>query len=295
LETYLKCVPCLFSQASRACRQLGLDDDTGWQIIQQFSREFADLDMTLPPPVQGSRLYDLISRVTGRVDPYADIKVQSTVTAHELLKECRHRLVNSSDPVGAALRASAAGNIIDFGADLALGDLAGAFHEALDSDLAGGGEAAFRQSLSQLRRNGVLLMIGDNAGETVFDAFLLERIADERPDLELVYACREKPAINDAVISDCLAAGIADVAGLISSGSCIPGTWLPFCTPRFQELFRTADLVISKGQGNFETLCGEDRKIFFLLKVKCPVVSEEIGLPLRVSAFVERSGRGMAC
>jgi uncharacterized protein with ATP-grasp and redox domains len=115
----------------------------------------------------------------------------------------------------------------------------------------------------------------DNAGRLVFDRLLLERLPKGGP----WWRAREA-VINDATIVDARAAGIHEVAEVIDNGSDAPGTVLPDCSPEFRKAFWEADVIISKGQGNFETLSGIRAPVYFLFKVKCPVIAAHAGLPL---------------
>ena len=130
---------------------------------------------------------------------------------------------------------------------------------------------------SGLKRVGNILYLADNAGEIVFDRVLLEVIRQQYPDIEIRFVVKEKPAINDALVKDATDCGIQTVAEVISSGSDAPGTLLPYCSKSFRKRFQEADMVISKGQGNFETLSDVKRPIYFLLLAKCPVIAEDIG------------------
>jgi hypothetical protein len=97
------------------------------------------------------------------------------------------------------------------------------------------------------------------------------------PDLEIVYAVRGFPVINDALLDDAVESGIAALARLISNGHDAPGTLLAHCSTELQKIFSHADMVISKGQGNYESLSDTDRELFFLLMAKCPVIAEDVG------------------
>jgi uncharacterized protein with ATP-grasp and redox domains len=94
---------------------------------------------------------------------------------------------------------------------------------------------------------------------------------------ETVYAVRDIPIINDATVEDAEKSGIGQVARIVSSGYDGPGTILKRCSKEFLSLYAAADLIVSKGQGNFESLSAEDGEIFFLLKVKCPVIARHLG------------------
>ena len=120
-----------------------------------------------------------------------------------------------------------------------------------------------------------ILILADNAGETVFDRLLMESI-----DKHFHYAVKSEPTINDALFDDAVASGIDQVAQIINNGSPVGGTHLPSCSEEFKALFYSADMVISKGQANFESLVNEQRQIFFLFKVKCALLQKKHGLPL---------------
>jgi uncharacterized protein with ATP-grasp and redox domains len=121
----------------------------------------------------------------------------------------------------------------------------------------------------------MILYLADNAGETVLDRILIETL-----DKPVTYAVKSFPIINDALFEDAIAAGIDQVAAIRQTGSNCPGTVLHTCTDEFFRYYEEADLVLSKGQGNYEALSDENRSIFFLLKVKCKLVSRQLEAPL---------------
>jgi len=94
------------------------------------------------------------------------------------------------------------------------------------------------------------------------------------------------PVINDATLDDAETAGLAGVARVIANGSDAPGTLVEECSGEFRDEFHRADLIIAKGQGNYETLSETDKRVFFLLTVKCPMIGADIGAP--VGALVVR-------
>jgi hypothetical protein len=127
----------------------------------------------------------------------------------------------------------------------------------------------FKNSIKNSSR---ILYLGDNAGEIVFDRVLIEELHQIK-DLEVNFVVREKPIINDATLDDAIVTGMDKVARIISSGSDAPATILSQCSPQLLELYYSADVIIAKGQGNYESLSEEKGNIFFLLKAKCPVVA----------------------
>jgi len=133
---------------------------------------------------------------------------------------------------------------------------------------------SFRRTLNNAK---TVLYLADNAGETVFDRILIEEIKSTDKNKEITYAVKEKPIINDALTEDALTCGIDKVAKVISSGSDAPGTILSLCSKTFLNMYKKADMVISKGQGNFEALSATKRRIFFLFMAKCSVIAENVG------------------
>jgi uncharacterized protein with ATP-grasp and redox domains len=179
---------------------------------------------------------------------------------------------DSSDPFQTAVRLAIAGNIIDFALGPGLKEqlVQDTIEDTLDRPFAVDHLEAFRQAAG---RATTILYLADNAGEIVLDRLLLEQL----PSGKVVFAVRGSPVINDATREDAELAGLGDLATLIDNGSDYPGTVLKSCSGEFQKHFRRADLVIAKGQGNYETLSAEDARVFFLLKVKCPIIARDIG------------------
>lgn len=223
----------------------------------------------MTPPEIGMIVYKAIYQATNITDPYRAVKDACTAYLLDRYAVLSERIDASSDPLYAAARFAAIGNSIDFGADPDF-ECQREFEEQAQFDFDVCHYDEFKQSLATAES---ILYIADNAGETVLDRMLIERIA--KP---VVYTVRSQPIINDATEEDARAAGIDRVATILSSGCDAPGTILNLCSKEFLEHFRGADLIISKGQGNYETLSDQKQTIFYLLKVKCPVIADAINI-----------------
>ena len=166
---------------------------------------------------------------------------------------------------------AAAGNVIDLGVKSGIEEsqIEESIDASLEAPLEGGALERFRRA-AELGRD--ILYIGDNAGEIVLDRLLIEVLGPTR----VTYAVRGSPVINDAVMADAEASGMTALVKVIDSGSDAPGTILTDCSADFRARFRDADLVLAKGQGNYETLNGVERRVFFLLRVKCAVVARHV-------------------
>jgi len=135
-----------------------------------------------------------------------------------------------------------------------------------------------------------ILYLGDNAVEIVFDKILIEEIDKRDQGQEIYYAVRGGPIINDVTLNDAQEVSMSEVARVISNGSDVPGTILNSCSKKFLEIYGKADIIIAKGQGNYESLSEEkDNRIYFLLQVKCPVIARHIGVKVG-SAVLRASG-----
>ncbi len=236
-------------------------------------------------------MHKIVKRITGVDDPYAEVKARDIKAASEAYPALRTFLEDDSidlsgsifsagDPGCAkmyrALKIAVTGNILD-SAIMKDVDLVSSLDEELRRPFVLCDLPLFLEKLSCAKS---ILIIADNAGEAVFDRVLIEHLNHE----DLVYAVRDVPIINDLTIADARAAGIDRCARLISCGSDAPAAIRSRCDPGFLELFERADVVISKGQGNFEALSDCGRDVFFLLKAKCAMIAKRLNV--RVGDYV---------
>jgi len=276
MKTYLDCLPCFMNQIVRVGRLLKLSETDCLAMMREFAGQFDELELVDPPPKTSIRIYDMICRYTGLEDPFREIKDESTQKALALYPGLKQRVEESSKPLSLAAKFAVAGNVIDFGVASQF-DLDAEIERVVKSGAFGRWEEEL--FFSSLKEAQWLLYLGDNTGETVLDRLFIETIVKET-ETPVIYVVREKPIINDAVLADAAAAGIDVCAKIISSGCGAPGTVLELCSPEFLDCFHGAPLIVSKGQGNFETLSEIDAPIFFFLKAKCQVVAEHIGVEL---------------
>jgi uncharacterized protein with ATP-grasp and redox domains len=268
MRTYLDCIPCLMNQALRAAR-LATDNPVHIKkILDEVGAMIGDIPMESPPPVTARHVYRLIETITGIADPCHDLKQSSTRKALDLYPALKEKIARSEDPLLAAIRLAIAGNVIDFGIDRRL-DIQTDIDALVDRELAVSHYGRFRSCLAAADE---ILYIGDNAGESVLDRMLIETL--NKP---VRYVVRAAPIINDVTCADALQAGIDTVATVMSSGSDAPGTVLDLCSPEFRQMFDRAEMIISKGQGNFEALSDTTAPIFFLLIAKCSIIARDIG------------------
>ncbi len=271
MQTYLDCIPCFVRQALEAARMATSDEKIHEAVLRRVLNMAGRMPMDQSPPVMGRRIHRLIRELCGDADPYRAVKERFNRAALALYPQCRARVEEADDPLETAVRLAIAGNVIDFGAlsDLDEKAISASISQALEAKLFGD-LGRFREAL---HRAGRILYLGDNCGEIVFDRLLIEQLLPR----EVTFVVRGRPVINDVTMTDAETSGMTRLVPVIDNGSDIPGTVLAECAPEFGDLFRQADLVIAKGQGNYETLSDEDHPIVFLFKAKCPVIARHVG------------------
>ena len=249
------------------------DEQLRLQFLRGVLGWLSEWELELSPPVMGQLVHRRVREITGQVDPYRKSKQAHTRLALALLPALRDRVAASENQLETALRLAVAGNAIDLGVKsfISPAEVQTALEQALKAPL-GGDLAAFQRAASQAA---TILYLADNAGELVFDRLLLEELAALGG--QITVAVRGAPVINDATLLEARESGIFEVADVIDNGSDAPGTLLEETSPAFQRAFAAADLIIAKGQGNFESLSETEAPLFFLLKAKCPVIAGHLG------------------
>lgn len=275
MRIHVECVPCFVRQACETASRVTSDSELRWQVMREVCAIVREVTPDMCPPRLAERVYDAIAAVTGNPDPFVLEKRRANELALGLVPRFRGVLSTMSDPLLAAIKFSIAGNSMDLGVVREYGDVGALADAMLAAPLAIDDYASYRRSLSHARH---VLVVGDNNGEIVFDRLLIEEMRKAR-DCRYTYVVRGRPVINDVTVEDARAVGIDCVAGVVDSGSGAPGLVLTDCSEEARKLFLSADMVVAKGQGNYEALSDAPRDVFFLLMVKCPVVSRDLHAP----------------
>lgn len=269
MKTFLDCIPCFVSQALRAGRMATDDQVVLKKLLDSVCCLVKDIPLECTPPEMALTVYEQIRSITGVDDPFREVKELHIEQALGLYPELKEKVKHSSDPLMTAVRIAIAGNVIDLGVGRAF-DIKKDIDVILQQKFAVNHIEEFRHALKTSKE---ILYLGDNAGESVFDRLLIEGLKKH-----VTYAVRGRAVINDVTMDDALASGLGGIAAVVSSGSSAPGAVLHLCSSEFVELFNRADMVISKGQGNYEALSDPPRPVFFLLKAKCPVIARDLGV-----------------
>jgi damage-control phosphatase, subfamily I len=274
---------CFVRQTLEAVRMMTDDESLQERILRQVMAESADFNMTMPAPVMAQRIHRIIRQGLNNADPYVDAKKRFNQFALGMKNILAEKVRTSPSPIATAVKLAIAGNIIDFGihSDLDEVQVQRCIADALEVSL---DRSILDQFIREASNAKEILYLADNAGEIVLDQLLIELLGPSK----ITVAVKGGPIINDATLIDAEMTGLTKLVRVISNGIDAPGTLLDQCSPEFLELFRRADMIISKGQGNYETLSETNRSIWFLLKVKCSVVSRHLNLPQDTLALIKK-------
>jgi uncharacterized protein with ATP-grasp and redox domains len=282
MRTFLDCYPCILRQSLEAARIAGADQEQQRTVMLRAMALLNKALLGATPPEIATEVHQAVREIIGVDDPYLKVKDEARAKALSLLPRLKALIAGSQNPLETAIRLSIAGNIMDFGPNPDY-DLWSVVQRVLQQDFA---IDDLKSLTTALERVDSVLLIGDNVGESVFDRLLIETL--QKP---VTYVVRGGPVLNDTTREDALAVGIGEIAEVIDSGARIPGTILSECSETFIQRFNSAELILAKGMGNYETLSEVPAPIFFLLQIKCPVIGRDIGAPvgsivLKRSSFV---------
>jgi len=260
-------------QALGAARLVTGNPELHERVLREMAKKVSTMDLNQSPPLMGREIHRTVRVLTGLDDPYREVKDFYNRFAMDMYDDLKNKVAASARPLETAVKLSIAGNIIDFGvsSDLDVELVRETIDNAL-SEPVFGDINAFAEAVAEAE---TILYLGDNAGEVLFDRILIETL----PAAKVVFVTRGGPVINDVTLADAQAVGLPALARVMDNGTDVPGTALSECSDAFVKEFEKADMIISKGQGNYETLSESGRagKVFFLFKVKCPVVARDIG------------------
>ncbi len=274
-----ECIACLVRrQYELAERQPDRAAQTAF--MRDVARTIADAPENVAAPWLVPGFARAAHRHFGITDAFDAIKRESNDRVLSLLPRIREIVSRADDPLAMALKFSRTGNYLDFAVlphDKIARELDSAIEKTPAEPLDAAEYAALRADLSRARS---LLILGDNAGEIAFDVVLVEQLQRQYPALRVQYVVRGGNAQNDATRADAHAVGMDALVPILDNGSCIPGTELAYCGEELLREFSRADVILSKGQGNFECLLGCGQNVYYLFLCKCPRLCSILSQPL---------------
>ncbi len=283
-----RCLICQLERNIATARKLGTEEQAT-AFAKDLMKMLADAPTGVSAPFFTPGVAALFQKHYNLdADRYRQEKADSNAFVLARLDQIRGKVASAPDPVKAGLQFAILGNYIDFNG--LRGEVS---FEFLDEMLENALEMALDEEIyvnfcADLARGGKLLYLTDNAGEIGFDRIFAEAIHAEYPQVEITFCVRGGPAANDATRADAAEVGIP--FPVIDNGNCIPGTQIDQLSARAKSAMDEADLILSKGQGNLETLLGCGYNIYYAFLIKCQLFMERFGKEKLTPMFIrERS------
>ncbi len=275
------CIPCYFKQALSGADFMGASEETKLAMMHEVARLAPDLGLNATPAHNSSIVIKAANKIMGVEDPYRDEKKKYNAMALELYPRLLNIADSSENPLETAAKLSVVGNIIDLGIRSEI-NIDATIEQVLGAGFVLDRSARLMELLERPRR---VLYLVDNAGEVVFDKLFVRKLMDNGH--EVTVGVKSGPILNDATAEDAREVGMDEVTEVVETGSDNAGTDLETCSKEFLKLFQSAEVVIAKGQANYETLEGARRELFIILKTKCETVARDVGVPLGELVFFE--------
>ncbi len=267
------CVGCIINQSVKVSNAINASYTLSGEITSTVQSMSKDFSFSNTPPEIASYVYEKIAFIANKHDLYDEVKELSTQKALSFVPLLKNKILLSQEKLLTATKIAVAGNVIDLAAEVEF-DLEEELEKIFHTEFAHNDFLSLEEKLSHAKN---VVILGDNVGEHIFDYMFIETLKELFPHAEYSYMVRGKPIINDVTIKEALECGFDKLCNLVDSGVNTPGFAYTRANPQAQELFDSADLVISKGMGNYESLSPSHRKnICFLLKVKCGVVANSL-------------------
>ncbi|MGB6019881.1 MAG: ARMT1-like domain-containing protein [Sulfurimonadaceae bacterium] len=268
------CVECIINQSRRVTEAIRADDALSKRMVDRVEALGETFDFTQSPPEVASDVYEQMAQIAEMDDLYGELKAHATEKAKTFIPQLHQELEHSSNRLLTAIKIAVAGNVIDLAAEVTF-DLHEEMEKIFETNFAHDDVALLEEALAKAS---TLLYIGDNVGEHIFDHLCIETLQQLYPKLDISYMVRGNPIINDVTMVEAKEAGFDKLCHLVDSGVNTPGFAYERANEASQKLFDKADLVITKGMGNYECLSPAPRKnLCYLLKVKCNVVARSLG------------------
>ncbi len=267
------CVACIINQSVKVADAINATPSLKENLTSTVEGMSKDFSFDNNPPEIAADVYEKMALIANKTDLYGEVKELSTKKALSFVPFLKEKLSNSDNRLLTATKIAVAGNVIDLAAEVEF-DLEEELVKIFDTDFSHNDFEAMQNSLKDAKN---VVILGDNVGEHIFDYMFIETLKELYPDTEYYYFVRGNPIINDVTIKEAKEAAFDTLCNLVDSGVNTPGFAYTRATKEAQKLFDRADLVISKGMGNYECLSPSHRdKICFLLKVKCGVVANSL-------------------
>ena len=275
MKVNLDCIPCFQRQALQAVRFISDDEKLQERVLREVAKKLLESNWDVTPPELAHQVHSIVKKITNENDPYKEVKRESNDLILKIYPELKENVKKSREPLRTAVRLAIAGNIIDF-AVLQEFNLKETIREVFEKNFVIDDYQKLKEKLKDAE---TLLFFVDNAGEIGLDKLLVETFLEAKKLEKISFVVKGGPIINDATLEDAVYMGLDGLPNseflTISNGEA--GTGPARSSQMVKRWIKEHDLVISKGQGNYEGL-SEHHGLFFMLMVKCPIIASDLGV-----------------
>ena len=284
MKVHEQCLPCMINQAVKTANLTNANNRE--ELYKKIFTYMSCLDFSKSTPEIVGENYRLIKQHIGCDDPYKDTKAYYNKFFLENGNTYDEKIHSIEDAIKYAIVA----NIIDFNpVHSNVDEEIQHFFSHIDTlELTINDADSLLQDIQHARS---ILYLGDNCGEICFDKLLIKRIRDINPECQIYFGVRGAAVVNDNTQEDAYFVRMDEYATIISNGDDSLGTVISRTSPQFQEIYQHADVVIAKGQANYESLSEENQNIYFLLMAKCKIIADHIGVKEKSLICLKHSQR----
>ncbi len=283
-----ECVNCVCDHAQKIINKLFISNeltekesfDKYMELLKHLSNK---AEFGMKPIELSSLIYDKYYEFYDDEDLFENEKMNANQMFLEMYEDLLDFCFSTEDPLYTAFKLSTFCNLLDFGIKNYFGELEWEIESLTKSRNFAVDD--YKKFLDKIEDANNLLFVHDKAGEIVLDKILIKVIKNKYPNLIIHSAVKSRPIMTDATLKDAIEVGLKEVSIPLESGSIYPGTILSKTDVDFRNIFENADVVISKGQENYEGLYGEFNKVFFLLTAKCKSVAKDLNVEIGELVF----------
>ena len=225
-------------------------------------------------------------RYFGKGADYKDIKKKYNDLLLNMEDRLKKEIDDSDDPLAKSIVMARIGNYIDFGAmnHVDQDEFLDLFH---DTQMREEDKLTYRAFIDECKKAKKFLLVCDNCGEIILDRLMIEQLKKRFPNLEVKALVRGQEVLNDATVEDALYCGLDKVADIVSNGEAIAGTIYDMMPTQAKQALDEADVILAKGQGNYESMSGQGRHVFYEFLCKCDLFTNRFNVPRLTGIFVE--------
>lgn len=271
------CLPCLVNQVIKVAAMTHAENQE--ELYRKVFSYLSTIDFDKTDPEIVGETFALVKAHIGNNDPYYDIRKYYNQMFLEKLDVFEEKINQDPNPFEEAVKYAIIGNIIDFNPihNSGIKDIMKWFDTIQERKLTVNHVSELQKDILKAKH---LLYLGDNCGEICLDKLLVKKIKEINPEIQITFGVRGAAVVNDSIEEDAYFVGMDEYANIISNGDQSLGTVLERTSREFMQNYEQADVVIAKGQANYESLSEQKNKnIYFLMMTKCVVIAEDVGVP----------------